>query len=455
MTDLTEGSITRHLLGMAAFIGVGLICQTLYFVIDLYFVSRLGKDAVAGVSAAGFVSFLALATSQIIAVGGLSLIARATGAKDQVQANLVSNQALGLSILAFAATLLLGYVAIMPLLGVFAADDVTGRLGRAYLAAFLPSMAMMFPTAALGAALRATGVVQPTMLVQTGSVLLNALLAPVLVAGWGTGIPLGVGGAGLASSIAAAFGLVAMAAVFPRAQAFLRIDRSALQPRFDIWGRIVAIGLPSAGEFFLMFTIVGVIYWVLRRFGPEAQAGFGIGSRVMQSIFLPAMAISFAVAPVAGQNFGARRADRVRSTFFLAAAYSCGIMAGLTLLCQWSPAVLVGPFTDDAAVASVATTYLGVQSWNFVATGLAFTCSAMFQALGNTTPALLSSAGRLLTFALPALYMASRPDLALVDLWHLSVASIAVQALCSVLLLRYELSRKLAPAALAPVPQPP
>lgn len=108
MRDLTEGSITRHLLGMAAFIAMGLVVQTLYFLIDLYFVSRLGKAAVAGVSATTPTWMLAMAASQLIAVGSLSLIARALGARSPGDARLVFNQSMGLGLLFGAATLALG-----------------------------------------------------------------------------------------------------------------------------------------------------------------------------------------------------------------------------------------------------------------------------------------------------------------------------------------------------------
>jgi putative MATE family efflux protein len=443
MKDLTQGSITRHLVGMAAFIAIGMIFQTGYFLVDLYFVSRIGKDAVAGVSAAGSASFIVLATSQIIAVGCLSLVSQAMGRKDFADADLVHNQGMSLAIAAVLGTLMLGSVLAGPGLAGLAADPESARLGTIYLHWFLPSLALMFPTASLGAALRGAGVVRPTILVQSLSVLLNALLAPVLVAGWLTGTAFGVAGAGLASSIASLIGLAALAALFPRVQAQLRVRPALLVPRMAIWWRIVAIGLPAAGEFFLMFIIIGVVYWVIRRFGAEAQAGFGIGMRVMQSMFLPAMAVAFAAAPVAGQNFGARRFDRVRATFLQAALIGCTIMLALSLLCHWRPEALIAPFTADPRVSEVAVGYLVLISWNFVLTGLVFTCSAMFQALGDTRPAFVSSATRIVTFAVPALWLAERPGTSLHDIWMLSVASVALQAVVSLLLVRYAFRRRL------------
>ncbi len=102
--------------------------------------------------------------------------------------------------------------------------------------------------------------------------------------------------------------------MFNRAQTYMRLH-SALRPRRDVWKRITAIGLPATGEFALLFITTAVAYWAIRGFGPQAQAGYGIGSRVMQAVFLPAMAVAFATGPIAGQNFGARHAGRVRDTF--------------------------------------------------------------------------------------------------------------------------------------------
>jgi putative MATE family efflux protein len=434
MKDLTQGSIPRHLAGMAVF-----------------FVARLGKAAVAGVSSAGTATFLALAASQVIAAGALSLVSRAAGRKDQAGANLAFNQSVSLSLAAFAGTLVLGYGIGDRAIAALAADAETGALARSYLDWFLPSLACQFPIAAMGSALRGTGVVQPTMLVQTATVLLNVVLAPILIAGWGTGVPFGVPGAGLASSLSGIVGVAILVAIFPRVQHYLGVESRLLAPSRAVWGRIVAIGWPAAGEFFLMFVVLNVVFWVIRRFGPEAQAGFGIGMRVMQSIFLPAMAIAFAAAPIAGQNFGAGRFDRVRSSFFYSALIGSVIMLALTILCQWNAALLIQPFTADPAVSTVAARYLEVLSWNYVATGIVFSCSGMFQALGNTRPALLSSSLRLLTFAVPAMVLAPRPEIQLVDIWHLSVMSVAVQAVTSYVLLRREFARKLGPVTAAPV----
>lgn len=126
-------------------------------------------------------------------------------------------------------------------------------------------------------------------------------------------------------------------------------------------------------------------------------------------------------------------------------------MIVLTLICQLKPEWFVHFFTKDPAVLAVAATFLHIISWNFVAQGIIFTCSGMFQALGNTLPGLASSATRLVTFAIPALWLSTRPGFELKQLWFLSVATVALQAITSLFLLWRQFRRRLVekPAVMA------
>jgi putative MATE family efflux protein len=295
----------------------------------------------------------------------------------------------------------------------------------------------------MGSALRGTGIVQPTIVVQGLTVLLNVVLAPVLIAGWVTGRALGVAGAGLASSIAIAAGVVMLSIYFVRLEKYVALHPASWAPRFAVWGRLLKVGLPAGGEFALMFIYFALIFWIIRQFGSDAQAGFGVGSRVMQSIMLPAMAIAFAVAPVVGQNFGAGQYARVREAFRSGIVLSTLVMLALSLVCQLDPAWFIRVFSSEQRVIDGGALFLRVIAWNFVGTGIVFTCSSTFQGMGNTLPSLLSSASRLVTFAVPALWLARQPWFLPRHLWYLSVASLALQALASLWLVRREFRSRL------------
>ena len=430
---------------MAVPIALGMIFQTLYYLVDLYFVARLGDAAIAGVSAAGNVMMIVIALTQVLGVGTVALISQSVGRKDQAAANLIFNQSLVLSATCGLIVLIGGYVIAEPYMRSVAADSATVIAGAEYLYWFLPGMALQFALVAMGSALRGTGIVKPTMFVQIVTVVLNIVFAPILIAGWFTGHPMGVAGAGLASTLSIAIAVLLLAFYFVRLEKYVSFHPDQWKPRLEAWKRMLAVGLPAGGEFILLFAFVGLIYWCIRDFGAVAQAGFGIGSRVMQSVFLPVIALAFAAGPIAGQNFGARRPARVREAFSRATLISTLIMATLTLLIQWNPELLVAGFTDDPAVRAVAATFLAISSWNFVAQGIIFTCSSVFQGLGDTRPALLSSGSRLLSFAIPAVWMSGQPWFRLEYLWYVSVATVTMQAGLSWMLMRAQFRRRLVP----------
>lgn len=445
MTDLTQGSITRHLLKMASFTAATMIFQTLYYLVDLYFVSNIGKEAVAGVGVGGNVMLAIMALTQMLGAGTSSLIAQAAGRKDQPDAQLVFNQSCVLSVIAFAIVFVSGLFLSDVYARWLSPDQATFAQASDYLKWFVPALSLQFALISMGSALRATGAVKPGMVVQVITVLVNLALAPVLIAGWGTGRPMGVAGAGIATLVAILVGVVLLTIYFLKIETFVRFDPAHWSPRLDVWKKLLNIGLPAGGEFMVFSAYGALVYWIIRDFGAAAQAGFGIAGRIMQSAFLPVIAISFAASPIAGQNFGARRPDRVREAFRSAAILGSTIMLIVTLLCHVSPEALMRIFTKDTQVVSPGAEYLKIVSWNFVFSGLIFTTSGMFQALGNTWPSLGSSLMRLVLFAAPAVWLATShgKQFSLADIWWLSVATICLQAIANVVLLRREMDRKL------------
>lgn len=454
--DLTQGSIAGHLIRMAVPMALGMIFQTLYVLVDLYFVAQLGDTAIAGVSAAGNVQFIVLALTQVLGVGTTVLIAHAAGRKDRIEGARAFRQSLVLSGITGVGVLVAGGTLAPLYLRSVAADAETVRNGLIYLQWFLPALALQFALISMGAALRGAGVAKPTMIIQMVTVALNAALAPVLIAGWGTGRPMGVAGAGLASSIAVAVGVVAAAWYFVRTGFFAATrDEAPYRPDFAVWGRLLRIGVPAGAEFGLMFISMAIIYGIIAGFGAAAQAGFGVGSRVMQSLFLPVMALAISAAPIAGQNVAAGLTDRARETFWTAAKLCSVLMFAMTLFAHWRPDVLIRPFASDPVVVSVAVDFLRTISWNFVASGLVFTCSSMFQAMGNTIPTVVSSAVRLTVFAIPALWVARLPGFQLPWVWRVSVVATTTHALFALWLLRRESARRLSALAAGPPPAAP
>jgi len=456
MQDLTTGSVSRHLLKTTGFMLVTMVFQTLYFLIDLYWVGRLGTDAVAGVGIAGNLTFVVLALTQMLGVGTTTVVSHAVGRKDHDEALVLFNQSQVLAIVIGVLFLIVGLLVRVPYSNAISADANTARLSAEYLLWFIPAMALQFLLVSMGSALRAVGNFKPGMIVSTVTVIINMILAPFLIFGWGTGRAFGVAGAAISSLIAIVIAIVWLGTYFLPRDAYLRFVIADWGPRPASWKKMLAIGLPAGFEFGITALYLVIVYALTRPFGAAAQAGFGIGMRVIQAGFMPVVALGFSVAPVAGQNFGAGHAQRVKDTFKDAAMMAAGMMLLLALICNLAPAALVGIFSKDPAVIAVGAEYLRIAAYTFIASGLIFVASSMFQAMGNTVPSLITSGVRILLVAIPAVVLSRSPAFELNWIWYLSVGSVLVQLLLAMLLLRREFNRRLnfASPVVAPAAEP-
>ncbi|HEX9309396.1 MAG TPA: MATE family efflux transporter, partial [Gemmatimonadaceae bacterium] len=235
MEDLTTGRLTRHLLKTTSFMLVTMIFQTLYFLIDLYWVGRLGTHAVAAVAIAGNFTFIVLALTQMLGVGTTTVVSHAVGRKNREDAELMFNQAQVLAVVTGIAFLIVGMLVRLPYTRAMSADAETAALAAQYLLWFIPAMALQFLMVAAGAALRAVGNFKAGMIVSTGSVITNMVLAPFLIFGWVTGHAFGVAGAAISSLVAIVVADVWLATYFLAKTSYLRFVRADQKPRLATW----------------------------------------------------------------------------------------------------------------------------------------------------------------------------------------------------------------------------
>jgi len=243
MRDLTRGPIFRHILAMAVPIAVGMLLQTMYYVVDLYFVARLGDAALAGVGAAGNLMFVVFALTQMLGVGTTTVVSHAAGRKDHPQALLMFNQSQVLAMVTGVLFLVVGMAVRVRYASALSADAGTAAMAADYLLWFIPAMALQFALVAMGSALRGVGNFKPGMIVSTATIIINMILAPFLIFGWGTGHAFGVAGAAMSSLIAIVVGIVWFTKYFVEPGAYLRFMTADWPPRFDLWRKMLGIGL--------------------------------------------------------------------------------------------------------------------------------------------------------------------------------------------------------------------
>ena len=437
--DMTQGSVRTHVVRMTLFVLAGMTVQALYALVDIYWVGRLGKEAIAAVALSTNLSFVALAVTQALSVGCAALVSQAAGRKEHEQVQRLFNQAQSLSTCCGVVFFVVCFALRQRYAEELSGDRAVAALATTFLTVFIPSLGLQFTMVGLASSLRGIGDMKPGLVAQTLSVLLNMALAPFLVFGWIGGHPLGVTGAALATLLATFAAVVGLVLYLARGKTYLRLRPSDWRPDWAVWGRMLGIGLPAGLEFLLLSIMTGVIYVVTRPFGAEAQAGFGVASRVMQAGFMPAVAISFATAAVVGQNFGALAFDRVRLILRESAKLTIGFMLFFFVLCHFLPDVLLRPFSSDPAVIAVGADYLRTIAYNFLAAGLVFLIAGVFQGLGNTWPSLLASMLRAVAFVATVVWLSGRPEFAMHTIWLVSVCAVTFQFCVCAVLIRREL----------------
>src|ERR1700757_284953 len=145
MKDLTQGSVTKHLLHMSAFMVISMIMQTFYLLLDMFWVGHLGKEAIAAVGVAGNLNMIVLALTQMLGVGTTALISQAAGRKDQPHAELIFNQSIALSIVVGFFVGVCVFAGMGRYTNSLSADATTAMLARSYLAWFIPALVLQFP----------------------------------------------------------------------------------------------------------------------------------------------------------------------------------------------------------------------------------------------------------------------------------------------------------------------
>lgn len=426
--DLTNGSILKLLLRLSGPIAFSMIMFILYLMVDLYFVGRLGPDAVVAVSISGNAFFVILGLSFVLGIGGMALIAQAFGRKDYEEATKIYKQSIILAVLVGIVATLLGLSIARPYIAFFGGAGKSLEWGVQYFQVFSISFFFVLLLHVIGSCYRGMGDTRTPMIVMVLSTVFNIALDPLLIFGL-LGLPrLGVRGAAIASLSSQLISMgIYVYLIFIRGQ-HLKIMRPW---RLDlrIIKRSLAIGLPSGLTYFLLALNMLITYRIVSVFGTPALASIGIGFRILQSIYMPVVAVTSAMAAMVAQNFGAGNESRIIKTLWTGWAISSAVMVTGTILCWMFPALLIGIFSNDKAVIDYGVIYLTITSLGTVIVGTIMTLSAVFQGFGKTYPifiaalfdnALFAS----LVFTLPGLF-----GWGIKSIWWIKLATAGIEML--------------------------
>ena len=405
--DLTTGSVRRRLAGLAVPMALGILAAMSVALVDTYFLGRLGTQELAAISFAFPVVFTVTSLSIGLGAGTASVLSRAIGEGDRDQVRRLATDSLVLAVLMVAALSALGWLTVRPLFTILGAegpvlDHIVGYMRIWYL-----GMPFLVVPMVSNNILRAGGDALVPSAIMIGVAVLNVALDPLLIFGlWG--LPrLEMEGAAWASLIARAVtAAISLAVVVLRE----RVIEFAVPPAAALWRswrRVLSIGVPAAVGNAINPMGIAVVTAIMAGFGTAAVAGFGVATRVEAFAAIPMLALSAAIGPVSGQNWGAGRRERVvdalRQCFAFCAAWSLLVACAFW---AFGPAI-AGVFTDEPAVAQEAAAYLRVVPISLAGYGVTVIAAGAYNALGKPLTGLAYYAVRTVALYVPLSWIAS------------------------------------------------
>ena len=403
--DLTEGPVRGHLARLGLPMVFGIVGVLSISLADAYFLGRLGTGPLAAIS----YTFPVVLTLQSLGIGlsagAASVASRAIGAGEGDRARRLATDAVVLAVLATLVLTALGLLLVRPVFAALGAEGAVLDDVAAYMRIWFFGLPFLVVPMVANGLIRANGDgVAPSAIMVTAA-LLNLALDPLLIFGAGPFPRLEIEGAAWASLLSrvVTFGLALGVLVFRERLLTARLPR--LTELLSSWGEVLRVGAPAALSTSVNPLAITLVTGLLSRFGDETVASFGVATRIESLACVPMLALSAAIGPVAGQNWGKGQKGRVRAALAESFAFS-GLWAVLLGLVFWLGGdVIAGFFTDDPGVASGVRRYLLVVAISLAGYGVVVTASAAFNATGRAVQGLGMTSLRSLALYAPLAFL--------------------------------------------------
>ena len=404
--DLLSGSIPRHLwrLTLPMAWGVGVIIS--FQLIDMYFIGQISSDALAAVSFTFPITYALLTVSIGFGVAMSSNVSRLVGENEIEKVCRVVTQGIALSFLCVSAVvfvLWLGYESLFKMMGVN--DALIG-----YIHDYIPLICLSVPLVAIpmvaNSAMRAEGDAVTPALIMTVAAFANCVLDPILIFGYLGAPEMGVEGAALATVIANMLALFSgLYIITERKKRFKVKCLMACHEFKDTLRRMLTIALPVSVASLILPLTNSIIIALLSGISVEAVAAFGIASRVEAFAFIILMALSTSMAPIIGQNLGAKQFDRVREVLKVAISYNIIWSLFVALVLAVAGGMIAGAFTDDAQIIRVAQLFFWIVPVSYALSNLLNGWMSAFNAMGKPKQSFIMMIGKYILLLIPAIYI--------------------------------------------------
>jgi len=346
--SFTEGSINRAIFLLSVPMILEMVMESLFAVVDIFFVSKVGIEAVATVGLTESVMTLIYSVAIGLSTAATATIARRVGEGNTEKARHAIGQVILISLGISAVTALIGTLFASDLLRVMGADSKVIETGTTFVRIQFLSSPVVVLLYSLSGALRGAGAASTAMrslIVANG---FNMLLGPLLIFGIGPFPELGVTGAAVATAIGRSIGVAYQLYALTRVNKGLSLLWEDLRPHRETILSIVKVAAGGTGQFLISSASWIFLTRILAEFGSDVVAGYTIAIRVIMFTLLPAWGLANAAATLVGQNLGAEKPERAETSVWRCAMFNLIFLSGLAVFMFFSAEMIIGWFTSEA-----------------------------------------------------------------------------------------------------------
>lgn len=405
--NLVEGSIKQSLIRMTMPMIVGMIMLFTFSLVDTWFISFLGTEALTAISFTFPVTFTVMSLAIGMGIGASAVVAKYIGRSEMDRAKeaaTVINYISMILAIVVAGLLWIFMDELFRLMG--ASQQLMGPI-REYMVVWFPGSVMVVCIMSGNSVLRACGNTKTPSILMASAGLINAVLDPLLIFGVGPFPELGIAGAAWATVIAWSIGFAYLTYLLV-AKLEMVSPHFPSRAAFRISGsEMLRIGIPAAGANMMTPLAAGIMTAIAAGFGDNAVAAFGVGARIEPIATLIVLAMSSSLPPLISQNFGAGRLDRVEEAYRIATRFIMGWQLGIYVLLAIGAGFIASVFSDDPEVVEAIKLFVWIMPLGYGLQGIIILTNSSLNALHKPLSALYLSIARFFAFYVPLAYVGS------------------------------------------------
>ena len=403
--NLTEGPILKLLVKLSIPIILANLLQTLYNFIDTFWLGRVGSEAIAAVSLSFPIIYLMIALEIGLSTAGTILLAQYVGKKNKKMVDYIATQTTVVMFLLALTVGVLGFFISPYIISAMHPSPNVFSNAIIYLQIMFIGFFLLAPFFLFQGFMRSIGDVKTPLFVALLSVILNFILDPIFIMGYGFVPQMGVKGAAISTLISYGFSSLVLLFKIRSKEYYIDLKMKYLRLNPKLIKKMFKLGFPASTEQSIRGFAMTFLSFVVAKFGTDVIAAFGIGVRVQSFVIIQGMGISMATSTIVGHNLGAKKIDRAKETAKKGMLLTTAYLTLLSFFLYWfAPQITRFFIPNNEAVVKITTEFIRVMAFGYPVLALHQTIRGVFRGAGMTAVSMSLSVINLLVLRVPVAY---------------------------------------------------